>query len=170
MTQALANVLLIGYGNPGRLDDGLGPAFAEALDALKLPGVTVDSNYQLMVEDARTVADHDVVVFVDAAVSGAEPFTFRRAGPYATPGFSTHSVRPEELLGLADELFGADVPAYILGVRGYEFNEFGEALSDKAKRNLAAAIDFLVPVLKDRDFDKAFSAAAAATPAAGPGS
>ena len=35
--------LVIGYGNPGRLDDGLGPALAEAVEKLDLPGlITLD--------------------------------------------------------------------------------------------------------------------------------
>ena len=34
-------MLLLGYGNPGRLDDGLGPALAAQVERLALPGVTV---------------------------------------------------------------------------------------------------------------------------------
>ena len=30
---------LIGYGNPGRCDDGLGPAFAARVAAQNLPGI-----------------------------------------------------------------------------------------------------------------------------------
>ena len=40
-------ILVIGYGNPGRLDDGLGPAFAERIQAMELPSVTVESNTSL---------------------------------------------------------------------------------------------------------------------------
>lgn len=43
-------ILLIGYGNPGRGDDGLGPALAAAIEAMELPGVTVEADYQLMVD------------------------------------------------------------------------------------------------------------------------
>ena len=49
-------ILVIGYGNPGRLDDGLGPAVASAMEEFNLPGVSVDSNYQLTVEDAASAA------------------------------------------------------------------------------------------------------------------
>ena len=42
--------LVIGYGNPGRRDDGLGPSFADILAAEGIPGVDVDSDYQLTVE------------------------------------------------------------------------------------------------------------------------
>jgi hydrogenase maturation protease len=67
MTEAPRTVLLLGYGNPGRLDDGLGSELAARVQALGLPGVTVDSDYQLCLEDAEAVSRHDVVVFADAA-------------------------------------------------------------------------------------------------------
>ena len=66
-------VLLIGYGNPAREDDGLGPAAAQAIEKLGIEGVSVDSNYQLTVEDAASAAHHDVVVFVDATTQGKDP-------------------------------------------------------------------------------------------------
>jgi hydrogenase maturation protease len=160
--------LLIGYGNPGRLDDGLGPALAEAVAALALPGVTAESDYQLGVEDAAAVAAHEAVVFADASVSGPEPFAFRPVQPAAAEriGFSTHSVEPAAVLALARDLFHARTRGYALGIRGYRFNEFGERLSDQAKANLAAALRFLVPVLRDGRFDAAVRAAAAgASPA-----
>jgi len=72
----LDDVLVIGYGNPGRLDDGLGPAFADAIAGEPLSGVTVDSNYELTVEDSDAVSRHKVTIFVDASVNGREPFFF----------------------------------------------------------------------------------------------
>ena len=73
-----SKVLLIGYGNPGRLDDGLGPALAEAIAHKEFKNVTVDANYQLTVEDAAEVAKYDLVIFADADVAGPEPFWVRR--------------------------------------------------------------------------------------------
>ncbi len=145
-------LLLIGYGNPGRLDDGLGPALAKEVEELNLPGVTVDSDYQLTVEDAAQVAEHDVVVFADAAVSGAEPFCFRRIEPKTEVSFSSHEVDPQAVLGLAQDLFGARTLGYVLAIRGYEFNEFGESLSFRARVNLEAALRFVNTALRERDF------------------
>jgi hydrogenase maturation protease len=144
-------VLAIGYGNPGRLDDGLGPAMADALEALSLPGVEVLADYQLTVEDAAAVAGHDAVVFVDAAVTGPEPFSFRRvtAEERPTVGFTSHSLDPATLLGLARQLFSAHAEGYVLAIRGYEFDEFGERLSARARHNLDAALAFLVPPLRE---------------------
>jgi hydrogenase maturation protease len=151
-------VLVIGYGNPGRLDDGLGPALAEAVEQLDIPGVTVESDYQLTVEDAAAAAAHEYVVFADASVRGPEPFCFTAVRPMEHTGFSTHSVEPEVVVALARALFQADTRGYALGIRGYRFHEFGEALSDRARENLAAALRFLVPVLKGCTFDAAASA------------
>ncbi len=152
MSQGAVRVLLIGYGNPGRLDDGLGPALAAAVEKLAIPGVKVDAAYQLSVEDAAAVAEHDVVIFADADVAGPEPFWFRRIEPGPTWSFSTHSVEPAAVLGLARQMFSARTEGYILGIRGYDFNEFGERLSDRARANLDAAVAFIEPMLRSGSF------------------
>lgn len=143
MVREAEDILVIGFGNPGRLDDGLGPAFAEAIQRLQLPGVTVASDYQLTVEDASDVAQHKAVIFADAAVTGPEPFELRCIESTNTISFSTHSVEPQEVLGLASQLFDARTVGYVLAIRGYEFDEFGMELSEKAQNNLDAALDFI---------------------------
>lgn len=144
-------VLLIGYGNPARGDDGLGPAIAAAAEAWAVPGVTVESAYQLAVEDAAAVTEHGVVIFADAAVSGPEPFSFEPVAGDPQANFGSHSVEPGAVMALARDLFGAETRAYVLAVRGYRFDLFSEVLSDGAARNLAAALDFLEPILRERD-------------------
>ena len=145
-------ILLIGYGNPGRLDDGLGPALAAAIEKLAVPGVTVDPDYQLTVEDAEAVARHEVVIFADADTTGPAPFSFRRLQPERALSFTSHSVDPKALLGLARDLFGAETEAYVLGIRGYEFNEFDERLSPRARANLVEAVAFIEPILRSNRF------------------
>jgi hydrogenase maturation protease len=143
--------LVIGYGNPGRLDDGLGPAFAEQIQALQLPDVSVESNYQLNIEDAELISNYDIVVFADASVDANEPFDFEPM--HSKPpvvGFSSHSITAESLLGLAGELFNATPQAYAMAIRGYDFNEFGESLSDTATGNLAGAVGFFQEWIQER--------------------
>lgn len=147
-------VLVIGYGNPGRKDDGLGPALATSIERLDLPGVTVDSGYQLSVEDAAAVAEHDVVVFADATCTGDEAFSFQALEPGEIVTFSTHSVQPAGVLALARELFAAYTAGYVLAIRGYAFDEFGEGLSADARANLAAASEFIERVLRQRTFSE----------------
>jgi hypothetical protein len=52
------------------------------------------------------------------------------------------------VLALALELFGVEPRAWLLGIRGYEFNEFEEALSPAARVNLAGALGFVTETLR----------------------
>jgi len=153
MASKLKKILLIGYGNPGRLDDGLGPAIAEIIEEKKLPNLTVDSDYQLMVEDAATIAEHDIVIFADAAVAGTEPFYFKPIEPKNEMSFSSHSAEPEQLVALAQKLFRSEAKCYILGIRGYDFNEFGQKLSEKASENLQMAAEFITVAITENKFE-----------------
>ena len=137
-------MLLIGYGNPGRGDDGLGPALAERLESGAPPELTVDSDYQLTVEHAFDLAAYDAVIFADAAVVGAGPFFYRPLQPRSPRSFTTHSLAPEAVLYLARTLFQANTEAYVLGIRGYEFGLFRESLSAAAERNLESACTFVL--------------------------
>ena len=153
MNVATPDVLLIGYGNPGRLDDGLGPALAEAVEKLDLPGVTIDADYQLTVEVAAEVARHRTVVFADADVRGPEPFWVKRIHPGAGHlSFSSHSLGPRAVLTLTKQLFQAEPEGYVMGIRGYEYNEFGEQLSEHAKANLAAAATYFESAVRQGQF------------------
>ena len=139
-----AHTLILGWGNPGRRDDGLGPALAAAVAADAPAGVTVDTDYQLQVEDAAELARHARVLLVDADRSGGEPFTLRRLAPGSgSLAFSSHSVTPQALLALSRDLFGSVPETWLMGIRGYEFDEFGEGLSPRAGANLAAATTFV---------------------------
>lgn len=141
-------ILVFGYGNPSRQDDGLGPALAAAFEEMDLPGVVVDSNYQLTVEDAATVAEYDVAVFVDAATEGLEPFSLEPIVPRPNPSFSTHSVRPEAVMSLAHELFDAKTAGFVLAIRGYAFEPYISELTEKAGQNLREAIEFLSAAIR----------------------
>jgi len=147
--------LVLGWGNPGRGDDGLGPALADAVEALAAPGVEVESDYQLQVEDAAAIARHERVLFVDAAREGPEPFFLRRLSPASSGlSWSSHSLTPGQLLALARELFGAEPEAWLLGVRGYEFDRLGDPLSRGARENLAAAAGFLGEALRQGELEE----------------
>jgi len=144
-------VLLIGYGNPGRFDDGLGPALAERIEEADLEGVNVQSAFQLGLEDAEALSRNNIVIFADAARSGPEPFRLEPVRPASTFSFTTHSVSPGAVVALAAELFAAQPKAFLLGIRGYVFDGFGSALSEKAAENLQRAVSFLLEVLHHGD-------------------
>lgn len=136
-------VLVLGYGNPGRQDDGLGPAAAEAIEKLQLTGVRASANYQLVIEDASDAAECDAVIFIDASKSGTEPFSVASVLPTTELAcFASHFVRPELILGLCRRIYGRSPRACLIGIRGYEFG-FCEGLTEQARENLGLAVSYV---------------------------
>jgi hydrogenase maturation protease len=140
-------VLVFGIGNPGRGDDGLGPRAAERLEAFRLPELTCDANYQLNVEDSLTCSLHDVVVFVDAARSQRDPFTWSAIRAEAHVPAMTHALGPGAVLALCEEIYGRKPEAHLLAIRGHRW-DVGEGLSVRAEKNLAQAVRFLEAFVK----------------------
>ncbi len=135
-------MLVLGYGNPGRQDDGLGPAVAAGIERLGWPNVTVFDDYQLNIEDAMDVAEHDVVWFVDATKVGTPPYAIHEISPVPTIEFTSHLVRPETVLAIASQCYGKSPQAFLLAVRGYDF-AFIEELTPAATDNLHDALAML---------------------------
>jgi len=142
--------LIIGIGNPGRTDDGLGPVLAETVENWKIPEVTTTIDYQLNIEHAGEIAEADLVIFIDASVNVSPPFSFYRVHPAAENEYTTHAMKPEAVLAACREVYGKLPPAYILAVRGDNF-DFGENLSPEASGYLKEAQRFLAELLKPGD-------------------
>lgn len=141
-------LLVLGWGNPSRGDDALGPLLCERLEAW-LPAspvagrVEVVQDFQLQVEHALDLAGRRLVLFIDAAVDVAAPFRF--APPPAAVGapVASHALLPEQVLGVYAQIHGRPPPpAWVLAVAGGEFT-LGEGLSSLAAANLEAAWTFL---------------------------
>ena len=148
--QKKIKILILGIGNPGRGDDGLGPKLVEQLENEGLKTADFGFRYQLNVEDALTVKDYEIVVFADSCPAGERPATLTEIGPSKTMSFSTHEMAPDSILALCQELYGRRPQAYILAIRGYDW-DIREALSDAADKNLARAIDLLKIFLKNHE-------------------
>ena len=146
--KAGGQLLVLGWGNPGRRDDGLGPAIVEELARLGIPGVAAESDYQLSIEAAADLAEAEKAVFVDAALEGPEPFLVRRLSPSANISFSTHAFGPESLLAVCEEAYHRSPEALLVGVRGYEF-DIAEGLTSGAQANSRAALEFITRLIQD---------------------
>ncbi|HMO33008.1 MAG TPA: hydrogenase maturation protease [Lacibacter sp.] len=136
-------LLLIGIGNTARGDDGLGWALADAVDALRLPGVTVEYRYQLQVEDALLLQQYPRVIFADAShdpvPDGAALLPCDAAAHYF---FSSHHQSPATILYLAETLYGVRPQAWVLAM-GAEGWELGAGLSERAQENLTKALELM---------------------------
>ena len=148
-------VLIYGYGNPGRQDDGLGNAFVEKMgNWCKLKNISwieVDSNYQLNVEDAETISHKDIVIFIDASMESIDDYCFTRAIPSESSiEFTMHAVSASFILDFCNKLYNKNPDCYLMHIKGYEW-DLKEGLSDKANENLEKAFDFLIGQFSNLD-------------------
>ena len=152
-------VLIFGYGNFDRQDDGvawhvlaavsrrLGRAVPASPDEeFPLTGESPDFMFdlQLTPELAETVAQYNRVCFVDAH-TGAVPNDVHieeLTGEFQASPF-THHITASTVLSFAATLYGAHPPAILVSVRGHEFG-FERALSASTAELAAAAVDQIV--------------------------
>jgi hydrogenase maturation protease len=134
-------MLLIGYGNPARRDDGLGPQFVERIAAEGIPGLECLVEYQLNVEHALLVSQADIVVFADATRVQDGAFTFTPVAPDPGQELASHSLFPGSVISLAQILYGNLAEAHVMAITGYEFDQLQEGLSTAASHNLELALD-----------------------------
>ncbi|MBN2615867.1 MAG: hydrogenase maturation protease [Bacteroidales bacterium] len=140
-------ILIYGYGNPGRRDDGLGIAFADEMGkwAKKFfPGsIDTETNYQLNIEDAELISHYDAVVFVDASLENMNSFALTPIEPSPdTLEFTMHAVSPGYVIHLCHDLFQKKPKAYLMHIKGYEWN-MQEGLTEQASINLKNALSQL---------------------------
>ncbi len=154
--------LFYGYGNPGRQDDGLGVALAKRLEDTDIDGLEYAVNYQLNIEDAYEISRYNAVIFADASVEAEEPFEFKRVLSSRDIAFTTHAMPASSVVALCEELFNKAPAAYILAIRGYEWDTV-EALSMNAAANLEKAFDFVISLNAQSSLESMECAAAEIT-------
>ncbi len=131
-------VIILGIGNNGRQDDGLGWMF---LDFLEEQNTTIDIEYryQLQIEDADLISNYDKVIFVDATKEDTDNgFYLKPCLPSEEYSFSTHALNPETIMYLAKKLYDHNPDASIFAIQGYDW-ELKIGLSDKGSQNLDKA-------------------------------
>lgn len=147
--------LVLGIGNAGRQDDGLGWAYVDGLEARLStrsgPKPRLRHAYQLNLEDADLIHRYRRVLFVDATRDSAvTTFTVTRPQAKMDLTFTSHAISVSAILATARQCFD-DVPeAYLLAIRGHQW-ELGQGLSDAALHNLEAALRATVPTVLTGD-------------------
>ena len=135
--------LLFSWGNPSRGDDAIGPYIYESLQQETLADVELLTDFQLQIEHAIDLERRERVLFIDASVSALSPFEFSRLQAAEDESYTSHAMSPASLLCVYEKINRqAALPAFMLSVRGYEF-DLGLPLSEKAKANMNQAINFI---------------------------
>ncbi len=141
-------ILIYGYGNPGRKDDGLGIALTEMIKNWiinrHISNVEVDMNYQLNIEDAEKISKYDKVVFVDASQENdLTNFILEDVKPKKDKiEFTMHAVSPGYIAYLSQNLFNTNPDVKVLKIKGYCW-KMEEGISDSAMLNMERAFQFL---------------------------
>jgi hydrogenase maturation protease len=150
----MTRVVVIGYGNPSRGDDGIGPELLGRLEGwapflADRCELEVLGDFQLQVEHALDIEGRDLALFVDASMACAAPYGFQRLWPSYDPSYTTHQLSPTAVLKVYEDIRGeAPPPSYILSVRGRDF-ELGAPIGTQAAEHLEAAWSFLQRLLGD---------------------
>ena len=147
----ISSILIYGYGNPGRMDDGLGVQFSEQMkswvDRKHYINVDFETNYQLNIEDAHTISEYDLVIFADATVEPIDEYLLTYVEPSDAVNFSMHSVSPSYVVYLCQSIYKKLPLTYLLHIKGYEW-EFEERLTQMAQSNLKKSLAFTHKLLR----------------------
>jgi len=143
----MADVLVIGYGNPLRGDDGVGCVVAEEI-AKRIcdpqSKVQVVACHQLNPELAEAIADTRAVIFVDASVDlkPGEVQINAIAPDQFSPAGITHHMKPSALLATASELFGQAPPAKTVLIGAASF-DIGMQLTPQVRGAVTRAMKLI---------------------------
>ena len=132
-------ILVIGYGNTLRGDDGVGPRVAEAVGHLRLPGVRTLICPLLTPELADPISRAAKVIFVDAAVDTPNEVRWRKLEPNETSQLMAHAADPRTMLALARDVFGRAPAAWWLTIPAVDLG-FREEFSPAVQRGFAEAV------------------------------
>jgi hydrogenase maturation protease len=133
----MARVLIVGYGNCMKSDDGLGWQVAVQLfRSNTCPDVEVLPCHQLTPELAEPVSRAETVIFIDCSRVGTPgEVQCQEIRCQSEPGAFTHDLSPLGLLDLASQLFGCCPRAFIVSLCGQSF-QVGETMSPAVRNRL----------------------------------
>lgn len=150
----MAKILVIGYGNPLRADDGLGCHVARQIGH-HLRGderVSVVACHQLAPETTEQIAAAEFVIFVDACMEG-EPGTITQTTVLPDPEFIGKfgdGMTPATLLATAKALSGKCPPAVQFNMTGWCF-EFGEHMSVVVSERFRALVQMVEKTIAENE-------------------
>ena len=149
----MQQILVIGYGNPLRGDDGFGGLAASYVEERQIPGVEVIVSHQLNPEMATSLSNSSYAIFLDATV-GDDPGTLR-ATPVEHCDLSSsgmHHFEPGNLLALAQAIYGQAPPATLITATARSFHH-GPEICAEVRQAAAKAAEAIASAAKSGNFD-----------------
>jgi hydrogenase maturation protease len=128
-------LVVIGYGNELRSDDGLGPRLARRIEEQSWPGLHVVIRHQLTLELGALISPARAVVFLDASVDSERVLLRPLAASPGEPSLG-HSIQPGDLLAVVTGLYGPCPPAWWITMPAFDLG-CGDQLSERAEASEA---------------------------------
>jgi len=161
-------ILVIGYGNPLRGDDGFGGLAAGYVEKRQIPGIEVIVSHQLNPELAALLSISSHAIFLDAVAStptcatkapvggpgGDEPGTLR-AAPVEHCDLSSsgmHHFEPGSLLALSQAIYGEAPPATLITATARSFHH-GAEISPEVQQAAAKAAEAIASLATSGNLD-----------------
>ncbi|MBV9286710.1 MAG: hydrogenase maturation protease, partial [Hyphomicrobiales bacterium] len=98
-------VVVFGWGNDARGDDGLGPLLLSRVANAGLAGVTTIEDYQLQIEHALDLDGAEAALFLDAGRETPAPFAIAEIMARRDASHTTHALSPEAVLDVYRRTF-----------------------------------------------------------------
>jgi hydrogenase maturation protease len=140
-------VLVIGYGNDLRRDDGAGRLVADEIERRDLPGIEVRSVPQLTPELALDLAGRDRVVFVDASVDADRVTVTPVSAADPGSGIMSHHGDPASLLALTATVGEVPAEAWIVCIPASDLG-LGSDLSTRTRHGVEEAVDRVADLVR----------------------
>lgn len=148
----MANILVIGYGNPLRSDDSFGLQAVEHLKKdVNVKEVEFIECQQLTPELAEKVSKADLVLFVDADTDGvAGSVHCRQIVPKRERNPSmAHHLDPCALLGISENLYHKTPEAMMVTVTGECFG-YGKQLTFEVQKALPGVVQHMKEMIQEK--------------------
>ncbi|MGK7942300.1 MAG: hydrogenase maturation protease [Crocosphaera sp.] len=142
-------ILIIGYGNTLRGDDGVGYKIVEIIEQWNLDNITSLAVHQLTPDLAEKISQVDTVIFIDAV-----PMTDVNTAKLEMKPISinqkinnlAHHNNPQQLLSLTQAIYQKIPKAYWLLVPGLNFN-FSEDFSPITQKYVTLTLEKIKDIL-----------------------
>ncbi|MGF1487536.1 MAG: hydrogenase maturation protease [Prochloraceae cyanobacterium] len=148
----MKNILIIGYGNTLRGDDGAGQLVAREIAKKNHQNVKCLAVHQLTPELAEDISQASQVIFVDAVITNESKSQKITVKPIKKPIFAQistgHVGYPRSLLSLTQALYSRIPPACSILIPAVNF-EFGEELSLLTQTGIQEAIAAIEKLILD---------------------
>ncbi|MGB5595128.1 MAG: hydrogenase maturation protease [Crocosphaera sp.] len=142
-------ILIIGYGNTLRGDDGVGYKIAEIIDQWNLDNITSIAVHQLTPDLAEKISQVDTVIFIDAIyVTDINTAKIDIKPISINPQINNlgHHNNPEQLLSLTQAIYQNIPLAYWILIPAINFN-FSEEFSPITQKCVTLALEKIKTLL-----------------------